>query len=139
MITRHKIQRLLQKLAIKFFRISSPVDERKMYDYEFECIGICKSLIKDERTKLMMSPISMKRYINSHDKQIFVIIENGLLTIVNHHYSYNIDLPSKSYVKLVNIFDNEMESRRTKMEYEIKSNVKHSLKNIYKSLVNEKV
>ena len=136
---KHKIVRYLQKIAIKFMKLATPPEERKKDDYEFECLGICKSLIRDERSKLMMSPISRKRYINSHDKQIFIIIENGFLTIVNHHYSYNIDLPMKSYNRLSTIFDTEMENRRQRMEDEIKSNVKHSLKNIYKNLVDEKV
>jgi hypothetical protein len=139
MNVKHKISRSLQRLALKLMKLLTPKEDREKSDYEIECLGICKTLIKDERSKLMMSPISRKRYITSHDKQIFIIIENGFMTIVNHHYSYNIDLPNKTYTKLVIIFDNEMESRRMKMESEIKSNVKHSLKNIYKNIVNEKV
>jgi len=135
----HKIIRILQKIGLKFYRLGNQYDKSEKSDYEHECIGICKSLIKDERTKLMMSPISRKRYLNSHDKQIFIIIENYTMIIVNHQYSYTIDLPSKSYIRITSMFDEEMEKRRLAMEREIKSNVKHSLKNIYQNLVNEKV
>lgn len=139
MNVKHKISRSLQRLALKLMKLLTPKEDREKSEYEIECLGICKTLIKDERSKLMMSPISRKRYITSHDKQIFIIIENSFMTIVNHHYSYNIDLPHKTFGRLATIFDTEMESRRMKMESEIKSNVKHSLKNIYKNIVNEKV
>ena len=49
------------------------------------------------------------------------------MTIVNHNYSYNIDIWGRPYEKLAHIFDHEVERRREKMEMEIKSNVKHLL------------
>jgi len=139
MNVKHKKSRSLQKLALNLMKIPTPKKDREKSEYEIESLGRCRTLIKDERSKLMMSPISRKRYITSHDKQIFIIIENSHMTIVNHHYSYNIDLHHKTFGRLATIFDTEMETRRIKMENEIKSNVKHSLKNIYKNIVNEKV
>ena len=61
------------------------------------------------------------------------------MTIVNHQYSYNIDIAGKAYEKISQVFDSEVERRREKMEAEIRANVKHSLSNIYKSLLNEKI
>jgi hypothetical protein len=61
------------------------------------------------------------------------------MTIVNHQYSYNIDIAGKSFEKISQVFDAEVEKRRENMEAEIRSNVKHSLSNIYKNLLNEKV
>jgi hypothetical protein len=66
-------------------------------------------------------------------------MDNGKITIVNHHYSYNIDLTYKAYDRLLKTFDNQVEIRRQVMEDEIRSNVKHSLTNIYKNIANEKV
>jgi hypothetical protein len=48
-------------------------------------------------------------------------------------------LQGKAYKKIAQVFDAEVEKRREDMEAEIRSNVKHSLSNIYKSLLNEKI
>ena len=95
--------------------------------------------MEKESTILLISPISKKRYIKSDETQIFIIIEPNQMTIVNHNYSYNIDIWGRPYEKLAHIFDHEVERRREKMEMEIKSNVKHSLTNIYQNLFNDKV
>jgi hypothetical protein len=88
---------------------------------------------------LLLSPLSGKRYIKSHDEQLFIIIESSLITIVNHQYSYNINIWGKALDNIVRNFDIEVEKRREAMEMEIRSNVKHSLANIFKNLSNEKI
>lgn len=135
---KHKIKRQLQKVAIKYIKYFSLDKEFKHGDFENEGLSICKNLISREDSKLLISPISQKRYIKNDHKRIFIIFEpNRTLTIVNHQYSYTIDLHPKACERLIHIFDNEVENRRSAMELEIKSNVKHSLSNIYKSLINE--
>jgi hypothetical protein len=136
---KHKIKRWLQKLAIKYLKIFSLDKEFEHGEFENEGLSICKNLISKEESKLLISPISKKRYIKNDDKKIFIIFEpTRTLTIVNHLYSYTIDLHPKACERLIDIFDNEVESRRSAMEMEIKSNVKHSLSSIYKNLINEK-
>lgn len=88
---------------------------------------------------MLMSPISGKRYIESDDKQLFIIIEHNQITIVNHQYSYNINLWGKPMERLTKMFDIEVEKRREAMENEIRSNVKHSLSNIFKTIRREQV
>ena len=88
---------------------------------------------------MLMSPISGKRYIESDDKQLFIIIEHNQITIVNHQYSYHIDLWGKTMERLTKMFDVEVEKRREAMENEIRSNVKHSLSNIFKTIRREQV
>jgi len=130
----------MQKIAIKVikaFDISK--NQPKLGEYESEAVSICRKLIEKANTVLLISPISGKRYIKSDDNQLFIIIEYHQMTIVNHSYSYNIPLALKAFTRVSKIFDNEVESRRIKMETEIRSNVKHSLSNIYKNIVNEKV
>jgi hypothetical protein len=61
------------------------------------------------------------------------------MTIVNHQYSYNINIEGKAYYRIAKLFDGEVEQRRELMEKEIRSNVKHSLSNIYNNLLNEKI
>ena len=135
---KHKFVRFFQKTALKIFRASNLEKEPKG-EFENECLSICKNLINKENSKLLISPISGKRYIKNDEKQIFIIIEIKQLTIVNHNYSYNIDILPISFDRLIHMFDNEVEVRRQKMEDEIRSNVKHSLTNIYHNIVNEKV
>jgi hypothetical protein len=117
----------------------NPTIDKHASDYDHEAFSISKRLISKRETTLLISPISGKRYIKSDDNQLFIIIESHQMTIVNHQYSYNIDIAGKSFEKISQVFDAEVEKRREDMEAEIRSNVKHSLSNIYKNLLNEKV
>ena len=136
----HKINRFFQRIAIKATRLMNPdIWAGNKENFNIEVFSICKYLISNQETILLISPISGKRYIRSDQKQLFIIIENHQITIVNHHYSYNIDIAGRSYGRIAQIFDAEVEKRREQMETEIKANVKHSLSNIYKNLINEKI
>jgi hypothetical protein len=135
---KHKARRLFQFIAIKWLRLFETKKTREPSDYEKECFYVCKALINQEDSVLLMSPISGKRYIKSEDDQIFIIIEENQITIVNHNYSYNIDLWGTVLTRISNVFDIEVEKRRASMETEIRSNVKHSLSNIYKNLTHAK-
>lgn len=135
----HKVKRTLQFIALKSMKFLNA--QQKTNDghseYEKECIAVCKALIHKEDCTLLMSPISGKRYIKSGDEQLFIIIDNHQVTIVNHQYSYTIDIWGKALERIVQSFDIEVEKRREIMELEIRSNVKHSLSNIFKTLSNE--
>jgi hypothetical protein len=136
---KHKIKRFFQRVGITFVRKTTQKEDSVKSEYEYECIGICKNLIKKEKSKLLISPISGKRYIKNDEDQIFIIMDNRTITIVNHNYSYTIDLTPKTSDRLNLSFDNEVETRRKKMEDEIRSNVKHSLSNIFKNITNEQI
>ena len=136
----HKIKRFFQRIAIKATRLMNPdIGAGNKENFNIEVFSICKYLISIQETIRLISPISGKRYIRSDQSQLFIIIENHQITIVNHHYSYNIDIAGRSYGRIAQIFDAEVEKRREQMETEIKANVKHSLSNIYKNLINEKI
>ena len=136
----HKFKRFTQKVAIELFRMTDPSKyEAPKNEYEIETLAICKRLASRKTSVLLLSPISGKRYIRSKDNQIHVIIEGHLVTIVNHSYSYVIPMEGKSHDRLIRMFDMEVESRRNVMETEIRANIKHSLSNIYQSLVNEQI
>jgi hypothetical protein len=128
----HSIRRFIQKIGVSFVRLSrlNP-GEAQQTKLDRVSIGICYHLIKRIDSVLLMSPISHKRYIESPSKSIFIIIVDDMLTIVNHHYSYNINISGRSYERIRNMFDSELEKRRLQMESEIFTNVKHSLDNIY--------
>lgn len=136
----HKIKRAIQVIALKTLRaINQAPKDQNHNEYEKECISIVKALILQEDSVLLMSPLSGKRFIKSDANQLFIIIEAQTITIVNHQYSYNINTWGKTLERIVSMFDVEVEKRRTAMEMEIRSNVKHSLSNIYKTLMHEKV
>ena len=139
-MNKHRIKRFLQRVALKTIQISNyPNKQKTLQEYEKECFSICKALIRQPNSIMLMSPISGKRYIESDDKQLFIIIEHDQITIVNHQYSYNINLWGKPMERLIKTFDIEIEKRREAMEIEIRSNVKHSLSNIFKTIRHEKV
>ena len=137
---KHRFKRFAQKVAIGMLRMTDPSKyEAPKNEYEMEALAICKRLTSRKASVLLLSPISGKRYIRSKDNQIHVIIEGHLVTIVNHSYSYVIPMEGKSRDRLVRMFDMEVEARRNVMEAEIRSNIKHSLSNIYQNLINEQV
>ena len=138
MMVIHKIKRFIQRVGIKIIKLTDPrrMEVDKM-EYESESIAICRKLLNKPDTILLISPISGKRYIKSDENQLFIIIERQRLTIVNHQYSYNIDLSNKALDWVIGVFDNEVEKRRELMENEIRSNVKHSLSSIYNNLIHE--
>jgi hypothetical protein len=126
----HKLKRLIQKQYIKIYRSSTP----KITTYEKDCVSICEKLIKKNETVLLLTPISNKRYIKNEEDQIFVILENYSVKIINHVYSYTVILGDKSWNSVVTLFDSEVESRRNKFEKEITSNIKYSIKKILEKI-----
>ena len=103
----HAIKRFAQRAAIKAIRITDPSKQELVHsEYETEAFAICRNLINKRETTLLISPISGKRYIKSDDNQLFIIVELDQLTIVNHQYSYNIDIKGKAYERISRVFDN---------------------------------
>jgi hypothetical protein len=98
---------------------------------EIFCVEICEKLIENTNSKLTIAPISNKRFIKNDEKDMFIVIHNRQISIINHVYSYNVFIESDSlYNKIVNGFDKVVEEKRQELENEIKNNIKHSLKNI---------
>jgi hypothetical protein len=126
----HKLKRLIQKQYIKIYRSSTP----KITTYEKDCVSICEKLIKKNETVLLLTPISNKRYIKNEEGQIFVILENYSVKIINHVYSYTVILGDNSWNSVVTLFDSEVESRRNNFEKEITSNIKYSIKKILEKI-----
>lgn len=135
----HNFRRFAQKWGLKIYKMTDPERQfTKETDFYRETFGICHQLISKPESVLLMSPISGKRYIKSEDDQIFIVLQKDSIDIVNHTYSYSIKVNGTNlYDRIVRVFDGEVEERRERMEAEIRKNVTHSLKEIYKGLVNE--
>lgn len=128
----HQLKRFLQKSTIKVIRLSTPPQDKS--EYERDAVNICKKLILKQDTTLLLTPLSGKRYIKNDDLGISVILEGRNIKVINHIYSYTVFLEDKSWLKVVSIFDLEVERRREIFEKEITENIKHSLQTIYKSI-----
>lgn len=139
MTVSHLFKRTSQRLAIKMHKALNPANSVKSLDYEAETIAISRSLIKRQDSELLISPLSGKRFIKNANLQIYFIIQNDVVEIINHTYSYHVKISLNGHQRLSKVFDSEVEARRMMMEDEIRSNVKHSLKSILKTLSNENI
>lgn len=71
--------------------------------------------------------IVTKQYIFSKDIGTFIVLEPGKITIVNHQYRYDLDIPQKTSNIMNKMFDDKVAEDRRKMEEEIYSNITSSL------------
>ena len=73
--------------------------------------------------------IVTKSYLLNKDVSTFIIFDSYTckLVIVNHTYKYDIDMPIKTCVIMVKMFNDQVEEVREEMENEILSNITQSL------------
>lgn len=127
------IPRLLYKIYLFLKEKFDPL--KPIGEEESICYEICKKLIYLSDSKLTTAPLSNKRYIKNDTHKMFIVIENRMVTLINHIYSYNVYFENdKYYYEIVQSIDNEVEKKRLELEEEIQSNIKHSLKNILNNL-----
>ena len=131
---KHIFKRWIQRMYIDSAR-KMDYERGQRSKYELDCLSICKKLIDKPDTQLLMTPLSNKRYIHNPENSIFITIEGNTVNVINHKYSYTVVIQDKSKIEITNHFNEVLESQRLKMEEEITSNIKHSLKNILQTLV----
>jgi viroplasmin and RNaseH domain-containing protein len=129
----HKFKRWIQSIVIKSIK-SIDYGREKRSAYELDCLKICKKLINRSDSTLLLTPISHKRYIKNDSLQVFVTIDGSIVNVINHKYSYTVPMSDRSLKEVTDFFNNTVEEQRAKMEAEITSNIKHSLKDISISL-----
>jgi hypothetical protein len=129
----HKIKRLIQSTVLKTIK-SLDYGREKRSSYEMECLLICKKMIKREDSVLLLTPLTHKRYIKNDTLSIFITIDGGIVNVINHKYSYVVPMSDRSINEINEIFNTTVENQRKKMEDEITSNIKHSLRDISNSL-----
>ena len=127
------IPKLLYKLFLTLkekFDPKLPVPEEEKFT-----IQICEKLLEDPESKLTFAPIANKRFIKNESKDMFVVMHEHTVNLVNHVYSYSIYVTNNSdYEKLIQKCDNVLDNERLKLEDEIKLNIQHSLAQILKKL-----
>lgn len=128
---KHNIRRFLQKEIIKSRRNMSKNDYIPKSQDEKEAILICKGLIRNKRSELLLCPKTWERYVINEKLEMDIIINDSSIDIVNHTYHYNIAICQKTHSIILNIFDGYVEKRREELKKRIFSNVKHSLNTIF--------
>ena len=123
------LPRLLYKFYLRLkekFDNRPPITEEEQYS-----VDICMKLIGDAPSSLTFAPISNKRFIKNDEKDMFVVIDNRFINLINHIYSYSVYIENDElYSKMISVFDTVLEEKRLELEKEIKSNIVHSLKSI---------
>jgi len=131
---KHKFKRFFQKIGLILLKISRLSNRERLNSNQLEASNIFRKLITNNKTELLISPISGKCYLRNTEKRILVVLSNMNISIINHIFGYDVSIPSYLYDILKKIFDKEVEERRSKMEDEYRKNVSHSLKQVLKSL-----
>jgi len=116
-----------------FYPKNIEIEQKK---YAGMCITIAKKLISNEESLLLYTPITQKYYIRNNNLGIFMVIDNGVLSITNHSYSYEIKLTGKNERILIIQFEKELELRADNMDIEILNQIKDSLINAYEQINN---
>lgn len=123
----------IPKLLYKFYLIlKEKFDPKPVISYQEQVsTDICKKLISKPETRLNFAPKSYKRFIKNEKYDMFIVIHNRAINIINHVYSYTVYLEDqKLWDDLLETFDSELENRRQLLEEEIINNIQHSLSNI---------
>jgi len=134
----HFVKRFFQKFGIRLSRIMEVNKAKGMSEAEREAGGILRKLISDQETDLLTSPTTGKYYVKCERRSMLLVLGDGELSIINHVYGYNVHLSQRVEQLFRDQFLDEVEKRRDNMESEFRTSVKHSLKEIYKNLENEK-
>jgi hypothetical protein len=119
-----------------YIKVLRHADYERQYRprYENDCYTICEKLILMENTVLLVTVLSNKKYIKNDEHGIFITIDGNVVNVINHKYSYIVAVSDKTKQLIVDLFNKVLEKQRLKMEEEITSNIKHSLKKIAQTL-----
>lgn len=134
---KHEVVGFIPKLLYKIFLfLKDKFDPRpQITDEEVFARQICDKMIQHSESKLNFSPLSSKRIIKNEPLNMYIVMENYTVHVINHVYSYSVYFQdSNSFNQLKELFDEVMEKKRENLETEIRSNIQHSLKKILDKL-----
>jgi len=127
-----KEEKRINRLKNWFIKIFDGIDVLTQdQQLAFDIFKIC--LYDDNNIRYLNSSNSYKKYIVNKkfvlDKDVstFIILESGKLTIINHTYKYDIEIPQNTSLKMNKMFDRKVEEDRSIMEKEILGNITSSL------------
>lgn len=132
-----KVTGYLPNLLFKFYLfLKQKFDTRPPITHEEQySVDICHKLIKTPTSKLTYAPLSHKRFIKNDELDMFIVIGNSTINLINHVYSYSVYIENTDlYNSVLESFDKVLEEKRQELEDEIRSNIQHSLKNILEKI-----
>jgi hypothetical protein len=107
----------------------------KIRDEEKICIEITKKLINHTDSVLTLAPLSQKRFIKNDTQSMFIMIDNRIINIINHIYSYTLFIEDDgSYGEVLHLFDKKLDTLRLSIEDEFRTNIQSSLRTILDSI-----
>lgn len=136
-IKSHKLKRFFQKIGIFLVKKLHNPGRKKLTKTQIEASIVFRKLLLDPKTDILISPISDKYYIRNDKKKILIVLSNMNISIINHIFGYDVFIPNYFYENLKDLFYEEVENRRWKMEEEYRNNVKNNLQQVIRGLKNE--
>ena len=130
---------LLKKMFIYFLNkldkddVLSPVQKLGFEIFEL-CLNNNDNIFYLNSVNADKKYIINKKFVIDKDVSMFILLDGYRLTIVNHLYKYDVDMPSKTVMKMNKLFDARVERDRKEMEEEILSNIKSSLEIVLNEL-----
>ena len=118
-------------LRNQFQRPNYILEQKK---YESLCVSVVTALISEENSILIYTPKSFKYYLKNQTLGIYMVLDNGSLSVTNHKYSYEIHLTPKNERKVIRKFDIELEKKGEKYDEEMIIQIKDSLTDIYNKI-----
>jgi hypothetical protein len=134
---KYEVVGFIPKLLFRIFLFLKDKFDPKaqITDEESFARQICEKMIIHPDSKLNFSPLTSKRIIKNETLNMYIVMENYTVHVINHVYSYSVYFQDSSAFKgLIDSFDQIMEKRREVLETEIRSNIQHSLKKILDKL-----
>jgi hypothetical protein len=132
-----------KSLSEKFFSLlEKPQVLNPDQQLAFDIFEIC--LNDDNNIRYLNASNSYKKYIvdkkfvTDKDASTFIVLESGKITIVNHTYKYDIEIPERTSIVMHRMFDQKVDEDRMEMEREIMGNITSSL-NIVLTALKEKL
>ena len=119
-----------------FLYLKNKFDPKPIVPEEVDtCTNIVLKVLDYEDTDLVFAPVSNKRFIINEQKGMAITIENRVVHIINHVYSYSIYMENdECYSKVLRKFDEISEKKKIELEDKLTNNIKHSLKKILEGL-----
>lgn len=119
-----------------FLYLKNKFDPKPVVPEEVDtCTNIVLKVLDYEDTDLIFAPVSNKRFIINEQKGIAITIENRVVHIINHVYSYSIYMENNDcYGKVLRKFDEISEKKKIELEDKLTNNIKHSLTKILEGL-----
>jgi len=119
-----------------FLYLKNKFDPKPVVPEEVETsTNIVLKVLDHDDTDLVFAPVSNKRFIINERKDMAITIENRVVHIINHVYSYSIYMENdECYGKVLRKFDEISEKKKIELEDKLTNNIKHSLKKILEGL-----